>query len=188
MATVYQLPPRSLQRERDATNYVGIVLFLGSWAVLFAGLFFSYGLLRLKAAHWPPAGVPPLPLLVPGVASVILLLSSVSLWVASQKKSLTSLVSAILLGVLFLGLQCSTWLQLWARGLQLDSGAYGGVFYLMTSFHALHVVGGLLALLWLLPAVIRRGVHEVPGLKPVGLFWHFMTAVWWLMFLAVYVA
>jgi cytochrome c oxidase subunit III len=187
MVTVYPFP-KALRREQDATNYVGIVLFLASWAVLFAGLFFSYGVLRLKASHWPPVGVPPLPLLVPGVASLIFLASSVTLWVAYQKKSLTLFVSTILLGLLFLGLQCSTWLQLWDLGLQLDSGAYGGVFYLMTSFHALHVVGGLLALLWFLPAVIKRGVGEVSGLKPLGLFWHFIDVVWWLMFFAVYVA
>jgi cytochrome c oxidase subunit III len=186
MATVYPFP-RALQQEKDATNYVGIVLFLGSWAVLFAGLFFSYGILRLKASHWPPVGVPQLPLLAPGVASLILLASSVTLWVAYQKKSLTLFVSTILLGLVFLGLQASTWLQLWERGLQLDSGAYGGVFYLMTSFHALHVVGGLLALLWFLPAASKRGLGEVAGLKPIGLLWHFIDAVWWLMFLAVYV-
>ena len=187
MATVYQFPPKVLRREQEITSYVGIVLFLGSWAVLFAGLFFSYGLLRLKASHWPPLGVPQLPLFLPGLASVILLLSSVALWVALQKRSRLGFFLTIFFGCVFLVLQVTTWLQLWESGLQLDSGVYGGVFYLMTSFHALHVVGGLLALLWFVPTVLKVGPHEVPGLKPVGLFWHFVGVVWWVMFLLVYV-
>jgi cytochrome c oxidase subunit 3 len=187
MATVYHFPPKVQQREAGITNYVGIVLFLASWTVLFAGLFFSYGLLRLKSSHWPPEGVPTLPLFLPGVATIVLLVSSLALWWGMRQKSRAFFIATLFLGILFLLLQSITWVNLWERGLQLDSGAYGGVFYLMTSFHALHIVGGLLALLCFLPAALKLGLDNVPGLRPAALFWHFIDLVWCLMFFTVYV-
>jgi cytochrome c oxidase subunit 3 len=181
--------PVSAQRAGEAagTRFVGIVLFLASWAVLFAGLFFSYGLLRLKSAHWPPVGVPQLPLFLPGLATALLVSSSATLWASLKKNSRVLYWLTILLGVVFLMMQSLTWVEVWESGLQIDSGAYGGVFYLMTTFHAVHIVGGLGALLYFLPAALRRGPRQSESIGPAVLFWHFLDVVWCLMFVAVYV-
>jgi cytochrome c oxidase subunit III len=174
--------------ETRSLGYAGMVLFLGSWAMMFGALFFCYALLRIRAPFWPPLGVTELPLGLPGLNTLVLLLSS-----ATTQRALSGLrrgrlaqfrlhlLATILLGSLFTALQCAVWIELWGRGLRLDSGTYGGLFYLLTVFHALHVLVGLGLLLWLLAAPRRLPVTLA------SMFWHGVDAVWLVMFLTVYV-
>src|ERR1700729_3458849 len=52
------LPYRSQQHRSDDTASLGLLIFLASWAMLFAAALFAYGALRLHAPQWPPAGIP----------------------------------------------------------------------------------------------------------------------------------
>ena len=45
-------------RHRETTALLGMTLFLASWAMLFAALFFAYGLTRVRAPAWPPPDLP----------------------------------------------------------------------------------------------------------------------------------
>ena len=173
-----------------------MVLFLGSWAMMFGALFFCYALLRIRAPAWPPPGMTELPLALPGLNTLLLLLSS-----ATMQRGLTGLrrgrlsqlrlhlLATIFLGSIFTALQCAVWIDLWSAGLRLDSGTYGGLFYLLTVFHGLHVLVGLGLLIWLVgPTVGRRPI--APRRVPVTLasmFWHGVDLVWVVMFLTVYV-
>jgi cytochrome c oxidase subunit 3 len=182
--------------ERRSTGYLGMVIFLGSWAMMFGTLFFAYAGLRLRASSWPPLGVPELPLLLPGLNTLLLLASSGTMHLALRglrrgrlEQFRGCMLATIALGALFMGLQCMVWVYLWRRGLHLDTGTYGGVFYLLTVFHCLHVLVGLGLLVWLVvPALHReaRAPRRVP-VKLASMFWHFVDAVWLIMFLAVYV-
>ena len=50
---------RSPHLKGDNTAYLGMVIFLGSWAMMFAGLFFAYGAVPVSSdGGWPPPGVP----------------------------------------------------------------------------------------------------------------------------------
>ena len=53
----------SPERAVRATNHVGMILALVSFTMMFGGLFYSYGMLRLRAVSWPPPGLPEMPLL-----------------------------------------------------------------------------------------------------------------------------
>ena len=55
-------------------------------------------------------------------------------------------VGVTALGALFLALQIYSWAGLYQDGLTLRSGAYGAMFYTLTTFHALHVAVGIVAL------------------------------------------
>jgi len=182
--------------EKRSLGYAGMVLFLGSWAMMFGALFLCYALLRIRAPFWPPLGMTELPLALPGTSTLLLLLSS-----ATMHRALSGLrrgrlaqfrlhlLATILLGSLFTALQCAVWIELWSAGLRLDSGTYGGLFYLLTVFHILHVLVGLGLLLWLLGPTLRRHA-TAPRRVPVTLtsmFWHGVDAVWVVMFLTVYV-
>ena len=48
-------------KEVEKTSMLGMVIFLGSWTMLFAGLFYVFGSYRLSLSAWPPAGAEPLP-------------------------------------------------------------------------------------------------------------------------------
>ena len=66
---------------------------------------------------------------------------------------------------------------------------FGSIFYLLTWFHAVHVIGGLVALLTLLPAAVRGESPEAAGTRPrlTALFWHFLTVMWVAIYVAVFV-
>ena len=66
-------PPRP---REETTATMGMVFFLGGWAMMFAVFFISYGFMRARLTSWPPAGVPELPWELPLVNTVVLALSS----------------------------------------------------------------------------------------------------------------
>jgi heme/copper-type cytochrome/quinol oxidase subunit 3 len=172
------------------------MLFLGSWTMMFAALFFAYAYVRVHAESWPPADAPGLPLLLPGVNTLVIGVSSVALQraLSAARAGRTAQIfppvaAAIVLGLLFLALQCLLWSRLWAAGLRIDGGPYPSVFWALTVFHALHVLVGLMGLAWV-AAHARRGAYGPArhvGLRLWTGFWHFVGAVWVLLYVAVFV-
>jgi cytochrome c oxidase subunit 3 len=181
--------------ESRRTSFVGMVMALASWTMLFGSLFFAYAVLRLRAGTWPPDGVEPLPRLLPLVNTLVLLLSSVFLHRGVRRAAdarfgalLDALKGTLALGSLFLVLQLAVWIPLWRSGFRIDSGVYGSIFYGLTVFHSLHVHAGLALLLVLVPGA-RNGRYRSGRQSAVRLsamFWHFIDAVWVVMFVAVY--
>jgi cytochrome c oxidase subunit 3 len=98
----------------------------------------------------------------------------------------------LLLGLGFLASQVLAWRELVGRGLYLASNPHSSFFYVLTGLHALHLMGGILALA-LLYAYARRpsagdegGEAEVKRrtlTDVVGIYWHFMDGLWVFLFL-----
>ena len=174
----------------------GMVIFLGSWAMMFAALFFSHAVLRVSAPIWPPPGLTRLPLLLPGINTLLLLGSSrvlagalAQLQHGHLRRGRRGLLWTLALGATFAALQCLVGVGLWRSGLRLGSGAYGGTFYVLTVFHLLHVIVGL-GLLARLVAPLARRTPVAPSRVDstlTAMFWHFVDAVWLLTFVALYV-
>jgi heme/copper-type cytochrome/quinol oxidase subunit 3 len=181
--------------EGEVTSYVGMVVFLASWAMMFAALFFAYAVVRLRAPVWPPLDQPALPLLVPGLNTAVVALSSVAVARsvrahARGRHRPTSLGLALGagLGALFLSLQAVVWVRIWRAGLLPADGPYPSVFYALTTFHALHVAVGLGALGVLALRARRRPGPTRSAMRLWGMYWHFVGAVWVALYLAVYLA
>ena len=184
----------SAERENQHTAHVGMVVFLAGWAMMFAALFFSYAMLRMRAPEWPPAGTPALPLLLPCVATAVILGSSAALHFGLRavrrekaERAWRLVLTSAILAAAFLAVQVASWGSLWEDGLRL-SGRFGGIFYLLTVFHGLHVVVGLGVLGWLVRAVKARRLHarSHAPLDVMALFWHFVGAAWVLVFVSLY--
>ena len=62
----------------------------------------------------------------------------------------------------------------------MASHAYGSAFYLMTGFHGLHVIGGLLAMMVMggRAASRRFGADDLPSVEMLSYYWHFVDVVW----------
>lgn len=189
-------PPVARLPHRDPVSaWTGMVLFLGSWAVMFASLFYAYGGIRARATAWPPPDQEPLPLLLPGINAWVAILASLALVVAlrslrsgASRRGAWALAAAAALGALFLGLQSVVWVSLWQGGLRPTGGPYGSVFYTLTGFHAAHVLIGLVALVALAVRAARGGCSG-PDSLPVrlwGMYWHFVGAVWLVIYAVVY--
>ena len=171
------------------------IFVIGGEIMFFAGLVFSYWVVRLAAPVWPPPLQPRLPVAVTAVNTVILLFSSVAMIAAVRTRTrgdrrgfVRGLVLAAALGALFLAIQGYEWFRLVRFGLTLSSGAYGATFYTVIGFHAAHVVA---ALAWLAVMVIlaRRGRFAGPRAAAVtacAIYWHFVVALWPILYVSVY--
>lgn len=178
-----------------ATCKFGMIIFLASEATLFAGLIAGYIVLRLAQPTWPPEGAPHLPVFLTGINTVFLVLSSFTLHFAEVqvnkgKSGLPLLFVTILLGSLFVGIQCFEWAHLHHEGLWFNKhGVYGSSFFVMTGFHGAHVIIGVLLILWVtLRQVFLRCYTPTrhASLANVSLYWHFVDVVWLFLFAIVY--
>jgi heme/copper-type cytochrome/quinol oxidase subunit 3 len=177
-----------LENARLATMF-----FIAAEVMFFAGLISAYFVLRMGAAQWPPPLQPRLPILVTGLNTLLLLGSSFAMMRTLRDRDDAAVVARGLavtaaLGVIFLAVQGYEWLQLVGYGLTITSGAYGVTFYTLIGVHGLHVLG---ALVWLgiVFTGVRRGRFLEPpaaGLRACGMYWHFVVALWPVLYVAVY--
>jgi heme/copper-type cytochrome/quinol oxidase subunit 3 len=194
-AQVYGLAHyRRRPRGDELTAHVGMAVFLGSWAMLFIALFFAYAFVRARAPAWPPPGAPPLPRLLPGLNTLVIAGSSLAVARAVQARELgrvrdaaLALAAAAGLGAAFLALQGLVWAGLWRAGLLPSGGPYPSVLYAFTVFHALHVVVGLAALVGLALRA-RRGRAGRTAVRLWGWYWHFVGALWGVLYATVFLA
>lgn len=98
--------------------------------------------------------------------------------VKERGKGLMLLAATLLLGLLFVGGQYLAWRDLAAQGLYLATNPNSSFFYLLTGVHALHVLGGIAALGYLLALLSVRGSVRRNLVNGVAIYWHFMAALW----------
>ena len=179
----------------SGTKFVGLVMFLGSWTVMFAALFFSFATFRVHAsAAWPPAALTDVHLWMPSVSTFIILLSSVSIELARRRIMAGDLESGrarvrltFILAVAFVAMQTWLWQVMWSKGVTLSSEQFAGYFYVLTVFHALHIIVGL-GLLTYFSRLLQGGSPasvRVPA-RLITLFWHFVGIVWGLLFVLLF--
>ena len=177
------------------TAVFGMTLFLASEAMLFAGLIAGYIVLRLSSPAWPPSpDLPKLPVVLTGINTVFLIASSFTYHAAEVavkkgKKGTAWLFLTVLLGSLFLCIQGYEWYHMHHEGLWFNTGgAYGSSFFVLTGFHGLHVLIGVLMIAW---ALIRQlgGAYTAQShtyLILAGMYWHFVDVVWLFLYSVLY--
>ena len=92
-------------------------------------------------------------------------------------------------GALFISGQMFEYARLISDGVTISSDAYGSVFYLTTGFHAMHVTGGLIAILLIIGRTFttRRYTHaQASGAIVTSYYWHFVDVVWIALFSTIY--
>ncbi len=171
-------------------------VFIVSDALLFAGLLASYGFVRLASPQWPNrAEVFPLALI--GVMTFTLISSSATMAtaVAAARRARRALILrflalTILGGLSFLAIQAYEWTSLIREGARLYANPWGvpafsACFFLLTGFHGLHVLTGVIILtIVALRSALGRASAE--GVELAGLYWHFVDLVWVFIFTLFY--
>jgi cytochrome c oxidase subunit 3 len=174
---------------------IGMWVGLASIAMMFTSLSSAYIVRYASANDWMPLAIPRAMF----ASTALILISSVTLELARRKlrRSFQNaysryLLFTALLGLAFLGSQLIAWRQLARQGIYLASNPHSSFFYLLTGAHAVHLLGGLLALsfLWLRS---RRRIQE-PVLvarrqataDAVTIYWHFMDGLWIYLFLLLF--
>lgn len=179
--------------DTRASGWYGMIATIATEASLFAYLLFSYFYL-LGQTHnaWPPGGPPKF--MLAGANTVILLASSVAVaWgerngkAGDTRRAGIGLGAGFLMGCVFVGLQLLEWRS---KAYGPGTDAYGSLYFTITGFHMAHVAVGLLilvALWWWNRAGYVGGARSL-RISVGALYWHFVDAVWLVVFATFYVS
>lgn len=175
------------------SSVLGMLLFVGSEVMVFAGLVSAHGIARagVRGGVWPPPGQPRLPIELTAFNTLLLLLSGVALFVAARAfvrgtaRARRWLAAAAVLGGAFVGIQGFEWARLIREGLTLTSSTHGSFFYLIVGLHALHALVAIGSVGWALRR-LAAGKLELGQLQAVQVFWYFVVGIWPLLYWQVY--
>ena len=176
---------------------ITMTVLLISFSMLFGTLFLGYMVYRVRATVWPPMGMNDIGLFYPSFSTFVIFFSSVTYYIFEKllnDKKLTSakryLFLSLLLGLGFCASQYMVWRDLALRGITQSSGIFGSMLYGFTWIHIAHVLVGILILVWLGFKSFKINSIEYKDklrAKNVGMFWHFLGLVWFVMFLGLFV-
>jgi cytochrome c oxidase subunit 3 len=175
VTTEYSPPPSS----------TGIWVVLFAITMMFAALTSAF-VVRKASVDWHSFPLPP----ILYFNTLLLIASSVTLEISRRRVAtfmggLKSQVESparwlyitLSLGLLFVAGQYVAWLQLRAEGLYLATNPSSSFFYLLTAAHALHVLGGLGGLTYVIrklsKSILRRNQMDA-----AARYWHFMGLLW----------
>jgi cytochrome c oxidase subunit 3 len=192
--------------NRPNTVAVGTIVWLGSEVMFFAGLFAIYFTLRSTSPGlWESqSGLLNVPFSLTN--TIVLVLSSLTCqfgvfaaerlqprrtgWKPTQWGMVEWFFLTYAMGAIFVVGQIFEYATLVGEGLSLSSDSYGSAFYLATGFHGMHVIGGLVAFLFIIGrgyAVKNFGHKEATSAIVVSYYWHFVDVVWVGLFFIIYI-
>lgn len=185
-------------------------IFLLGDTFIFSIFLVGYMVVRTSATDpWPDTteifamtvGGAHLPLLLIAIMTFILITSSGTMAMAvnfayrgDRKKTVIFMALTALMGLTFVGMQAYEWSKLifvdgvrpWGNA--LGAAQFGAVFFMITGFHGLHVLGGVIYLA-VVATKVHKGHYEKKGYTIVeitGLYWHFVDLVWVFIFAFFY--
>jgi len=166
---------------------------LGAWfaivsiLMLFVALTSAFIVRSASATDWQPIAIPK----VLWLSTALILISSITIEISRRSLKQKSdsgyglwLAITTVLGLGFLGSQVFAWRQLARQGIYLASNPYNSFFYLFTVAHALHLLGGLCALGYLLARkskyrnTLDGELRRIGSVDAVSIYWHFMDVLW----------
>jgi cytochrome c oxidase subunit III len=179
------------RRENSSPKryYTGMALGIVSILMFFMALASAF-LVRRGNGNWIPVHIPTLM----WINTVVLLASSATLEMARHRLSQGRLsdyknlwLLTTILGAGFLVGQIVAWRQLVAEGIYLASNPASSFFYIFTGAHALHLFGGVAALIY----VAKRNFDQAQMTRSVAAevtsyYWHFMDALWLFLLALLY--
>jgi cytochrome c oxidase subunit III len=184
---VEEVPQFVPQKSRLITGFLLIAVMM-----TFAGLIAAYVVIATNGVvEWRPFDLP----IFVWISTGLILTSSITYHLAKrsfdrndQEWARKWLIVTTVLGATFISSQLVAWLSLVQRGLYLYSNPYAGFFYVLTGLHAIHVLGGIIALgsiflrAWVKTSNEDELLRRRTMANVVGWYWHFMGALWVVIF------
>jgi len=172
---------------------LGMWLFIVNEIMFFAafiGLFIAYKntpeMAEFREAFNPWLGIIGTSVLL--FSSLMVVLGIASIQNGSKRGLMLFLALTAALGLVFLGIQYTEFSTLHNEGYTLSTSSATGAFYVMTSFHGLHVFIGVVWVLGVLFVAWRNwfSQQKYEGVEIFGLYWHFVDIVWIILFMLIY--
>ena len=175
------------QRNKIHPHKFTLWVAIGSIIMMFAGLTSAY-IVKSGQAGWHEVKTPT----IFWFSTATLFISSITIQAAlrsfkhrSMPAFRTLLSVTFVLGILFVILQYKGFQWLWQRGVHFEGSSGAGQFlYIIFGLHALHVLGGLVALfiLFLRQYVGNYRTYNATPIEIMSTYWHFVDVLWLYLF------
>lgn len=179
---------KSAPKSRILTWFLLIVVMM-----TFGGVISAYIVISTNGVlEWQPFNLP----VQVWISTILILASSFTYFIAekaikaeNQPKAKKWLIATTVLGAAFVSSQILAWFALVRQGIYMQSNPYAGFFYILTALHAVHVIGGIIALGYVVlmnwdKAKAVRNIERCKEISTaVGWYWHFMDGLWIILFL-----
>jgi cytochrome c oxidase subunit III len=170
------------QRNRLHPHKFTLWVAIASILMMFGGLTSAY-IVKRNQANWQTFDLP----IAFWISTAIVICSSITMMLAlrsfkerqmSQYRML--MIATMVLGVAFIALQIIGFQQLWAKGITLQGNVSYSFLYIIVGLHALHVVGGVIALIVmsLMAFSSTKRVYTSVPLEIMSTYWHFVDILW----------
>ena len=178
-----QAEPYSSNKLRIAMWFLLLVVMM-----TFGGLISAYIVISTNGVmEWKPFDLP----VQVWISTFLILASSVTYQIAqsalnadNQQKAKNWFLATTVFGGMFIASQILAWFELVRRGVYVQSNPYAGFFYILTAVHAVHVIGGIIALGYIVLRTWEKTSFDDELAKrkqisnTVGWYWHFMDGLW----------
>lgn len=193
--------PYTVQARPDTGLYngkLGVWLFLASEVMLFGALFSTYVFLRVGAPEWQTwQSQADLSVPIGTVNTIVLITSSITMvmsWASlivrdfARFRLYFGLTAA--LALLFLAFKSVEYYGKFSHGDYPSVNNFIAIYFTLTGLHALHVIGGVVVIAYLLGPGAKMW-HTEPErftnrIEVTGLYWHFVDLVWIFLFPTLY--
>ncbi len=171
-------------RNKIHPHKLALYLSLGSITMMFVALTSAY-VVKKAGGNWLEYKLPNIfyyNTLAIVLSSIFLQLSYVGFKKGKEQQYKLMLIAAFLMGIVFVIMQYKGWTELMDMGILLSGNPSGSFVYMISGFHALHVLGGIVALILSLvfayklpykPTRRRKNRFEL-----VLHYWHFIGILW----------
>lgn len=170
------------QKKRIHPHKFTLWVGLASIIMMFAGFTSAY-IIKRNQANWVTFNLP-------GIfwySTAAIIISSITLWLAHSAfknremvKYRNLVISTLLLGVLFIVLQIIGFRQLYTNGMTLKTNVSFSFLYVIVGLHAVHVLGGMVALVVMFAKAFNKRVrnYDIVPVEVISTYWHFVDFLW----------
>ncbi len=178
--------------RRKGTARIALLVVLASETIFFGTLLSAYFFLRASLTSWPLDSLTLARLLVPAANTFLLLISALTMYQGlrairqNRAEALKAwLILTLAIGLIFVAGQVFEFNR---SGMKITDQAFGGVFFTLIGFHAVHVIAGVIMLLLLLWRTFLGDftARRHTAIQIGAWFWYFIVAVWVVLFSSLY--
>ena len=173
---------RTQQRQKIHPHKFSLWVAIASILMMFAGLTSAY-IVKSSQAGWEEVVTPD----YFWYSTLSIVLSSITMQMAvrafkqrSMQQYRILLISTLVLGIAFIVLQSLGFEWMWSHGVRFKGAGAGQFLYIIAGLHGLHVIGGIIALLYQIMKAFfgsSKNYNAVP-VEVVSTYWHFVDVLW----------
>jgi heme/copper-type cytochrome/quinol oxidase subunit 3 len=174
---------------------LGMWIFLASEIMFFTGFFGAFIVLRNLNIEVFTASAHQLDKVVATINTAVLISSSLTMALAhlalekgNEAKFRLFLTLTLICAFAFLGIKSYEYATKFSHHIYPWTNTFFATYFTMTGFHALHVIGGIIPMAWMLGKSLTKGYPQAMHhrVETLGLYWHFVDLVWIFLFPTLY--